>query len=93
MEDHKQFIIFTRETNENCFSQRESAVVKVSVHLFTHSLNQSEIKMKKKQTKELLKSQKRKQKQAHRKYFSLTKSMTVQTYIHVSNNLQTLVYT
>lgn len=58
----------------------------MSVHFLTHSLIQN--KKKKKITKE-------KEKQAHSTplKLGLTKCMTVQTYIHVSNNLQTLVYT
>lgn len=60
--------------------------INVSVHFLTHSLIQN--KKKKKITKE-------KEKQAHSTplKLGLTKCMTVQTYIHVSNNLQTLVYT
>lgn len=64
---------------------KEFLAFNVSVHFLTHSLNQNKKK----------KNHKRKKKQAHSTPLKLwlTNCMTVQTYIHVSNNLQTLVYT
>lgn len=64
---------------------KESVQCNLTVYLLTHSLNLNKPKRKEKPGG--------KTSTQHAAKTLTHKSMTVQTYIHVSNNLQTLVYT